>query len=174
MIPRILKGLAVAGITVSVQLAVSYVLPFPFHAINVFVAVPILWLLATESPRTLWMILLLLVLLEPTQTLPFGLWLFSGLGAAAATIWLYSTFVTNRSIFSAAALTGAMILILRIATWVSAALTVKSVTFFSAAHAFAYLAAELITTMTLVAGVYALLSRISTKLKPVRLYEVPW
>lgn len=95
---RIVGG--VLGI-VAAHLATSYLLPPPWGHVNTIFVLLSLLLLLGESGAVVWIAFATHFIIELYATSPFGVVLFSGTAAVLIAVWLFRYFFTNRSWYSA-------------------------------------------------------------------------
>lgn len=96
------------------HLAVSYLLPPPWGHMNAIFVILSLLLLLGESGMVVWMAFAGHFVLELYATTPFGIVLFSGTFALLAAVWLFRYFFTNRSWYTAFAVSAIGVALYRV------------------------------------------------------------
>jgi len=86
------------------DIAVSFVLPFPYSKVSIFFAGVILWLLWGGRGSVVWFTFFGSLIVELYSAAPFGLTLFSSTIAMLFGYWLYRQIFTNRSWYAAIAI----------------------------------------------------------------------
>lgn len=94
--------------------SISYILPWPWNNFNILFLAIVLFIMGWESESAVWLGFILHFFIELYSITPFGLVLFSSTISIFATYKLYILFFTNRSWYSALALSASAILIYRI------------------------------------------------------------
>lgn len=100
-------------VLVIAHLFISYLLPFPFHTVNIIFASLILFMVLTESGVIVWMTFFTHLCIELYSVSPFGVILFSSTTSMLLTYWLFRSVVTNRSWYSTIFLTFLALLLYR-------------------------------------------------------------
>ena len=111
---KIFKLTAVIGLIIFTHYFTAYVLVPPWNNINIIFLVVILFVIGWESSASLWLSFLLHFFLELYSITPFGLILFPSSLSIMFAYWLYITIFTNKSWYSAVALTAVTLLFYRI------------------------------------------------------------
>ncbi|MFH1286697.1 MAG: hypothetical protein ABII02_03010, partial [Candidatus Magasanikbacteria bacterium] len=116
MVKKILNGLfmllAIFAIFFA-DLAASYILPSPFHHINIIFSCVVLFIVWWESGWAVWISFFLHLMVELYSTSPFGVVLVSSTVSVLAVYWLYKDVITNHSLPGAMLLGGIAIIIYR-------------------------------------------------------------
>jgi len=92
-------------VLVSVEIGLSYILPFPYSKINLIFAVLIIWMLWRKSGMVVWISFFANFIVELFAASPFGLIVFSGTISMLLGYWFFQNIFTNRSWFAAIVLT---------------------------------------------------------------------
>jgi hypothetical protein len=96
------------------HLIVSYVLPPPWGHVNAMFVLLSLMLLVGESGMVVWMAFASHFVLELYATTPFGIILFSGTCTLLAVVWLFRYLFTNRSWYTAFAVSAVGVALYRL------------------------------------------------------------
>ena len=95
------------------HIAISSLFSFPYSTVNVLMACFCVHILLFESGRVVWLAFATHFIIELYGTLPFGITLFSATMALLIGFWLFQAFFTNRSWYTATALSVCMLLVYR-------------------------------------------------------------
>ena len=101
---RFLSHICLTVFVLIAHIAVVYLLPFPFSAVNTIFVFLILFLLIRESGVVVWLAFFSHFLLEFYMTTPFGVVLYASTISLLIVFWLYHRLFTNRSWYTALAL----------------------------------------------------------------------
>lgn len=111
---RILLIIIGMAMIVAGQLIVAYLLPYPFNNLNVIFFALTLYLIFRESGLVVYLALGVHFLVELYTVSPFGIVLYSATVAFLFGYWMYRSVFTNKSWFSAFALSFLMLTLYRL------------------------------------------------------------
>jgi len=94
--------------------AAVYLLPHPLNNINIIFIAVILFMIKRETGLSVWLACILHFFIELYSITPFGLILFPGVISAVFAYILYANVFTNKSWYSAVALTVSALIIYRL------------------------------------------------------------
>ena len=111
---RFVKYILITITLASSQFAVAYLLPSPWNRINSIFIVLVLLLLMSETGLVIWLAFATHFFVELYAATPFGTILFSSTVGMLATFWLYQYFFTNKSWYTALAVSGMSLVFYRL------------------------------------------------------------
>ena len=106
--------LGITAVITWLHFITSYILPYPWNALNVLFVVLVLLISIKEMKTTVWLAFLSHFFLELYATTPFGVLLFSSTFSALLTFWLSRSLIVNKSWYSTFVLSAAAIVLYRI------------------------------------------------------------
>jgi len=89
-----------ACLCVFAHLVIITLLPYPFYALNVALALIMLYIIRTERGGVVWMSFLVGILFDLYATTPFGLYSFCFTFASLLIYWLYTEIFTAQSLWA--------------------------------------------------------------------------
>jgi len=101
-------------VLIAFSMGTSYLLPQPFSNINIIFLILIIIMMARDSGLVVWISFFIHFFIELYSSTPFGLILFSGTISILIIFWLYKNIFTNRSWYSAMALSVLALLLYRL------------------------------------------------------------
>ncbi len=110
---RTIGLIAIIFFIVIMNLAASYILPYPFSKMNILFVLLLLFLFWRESGKVVWLSFFTHIIIEFYALTPFGIILFSGTISMLFTYWIYQNIFTNKSIYSVLALSIFAVIIYR-------------------------------------------------------------
>lgn len=110
---QFLLGLFVVIVLSLIHVAQNYFLPYPWRMTNSIFAILIIFLLWRESGWVIWMAFFTHFIIELYTIAPFGILLVSSTLSLLFSYWLYKYIFTNRSWYSALALTAIALILYR-------------------------------------------------------------
>ena len=109
-----IKLIALAIILIFLHYVVSYLFPPPFNNLNIIFVAVILFIMGWESSASIWLAFIFNFFIELYSATPFGLVIVSNVVSVALVYMLYVYIFTNRSWYSAVALSSIAIVFYRI------------------------------------------------------------
>lgn len=151
----------------ALHLGLSYILPYPYSKINIIFGVLILLMLWWNSGLIVWINFFCFLFIELFTISPFGLVLFSSTMGILSAFWLYKYIFTNRSWYAAMAVTGISLFVYRVIYLTIATLlyVFKILDFLPWKLVFTTFVWEFVFTVLVVAVVYLLFSRFTTRFR---------
>lgn len=101
-------------VLIAFSMGASYLLPHPFSNINIIFLILIIIMMSRDSGLVVWISFFIHFFAEIYSSTPFGLILFSGTISILIIFWLYRSIFTNRSWYSAMAMSVLALLIYRL------------------------------------------------------------
>ncbi len=111
---KLIAALALIIGIVTIHLGVAYVLPFPLNKVNIIFSAIVLSLVVFESGISVWTTFFVHLFVEVYAPQPFGIIIFSSTLAILFVFWLYQHIFTNRSWYSAMAMTLVALILYRL------------------------------------------------------------
>lgn len=111
---RSIRFLLLTALLAAIHFGAASLLPHPYSTINIFFVVFTLSILWSERGSVVWLAFATHFIIELFSTLPFGITLFSAVFATLLGYWLFEAFFTNKSWYTATALSASMIFLYRV------------------------------------------------------------